>query len=85
MDELAGVFTLVDAVGEESWHLDFRCELRCSIILDDVVAAVWDEGDSPHVTCDISPSADDGFTVETNFATVHMKPHVAPCITKNRN
>ena len=57
--------------------------MGCIIVWDDVIAAVRDEGDSPHVAFKISPSSDDGFPIEVDFAAVHVEPHVAACIREN--
>ena len=35
-----------------------------------------------HVAFEISPSSDDGFAVETDFASVHVEPYVAACVTE---
>jgi len=80
-DKLASIFTLVNAAREEIWQLDFRSV----IIGDGVIATVRDQGDSPHVAFEVSPSPDDGFTIETYFTAVHVKIHVTPCITKDRD
>ena len=61
LDELVGVFALVDAVGKEGRHLN--AVFDAGIIGDDVVGVTVDEGDAPHVGLHTSPASNDGLVV----------------------
>ena len=61
LDELIGAFALVDTVGKEGRHLNL---VFCiGIIGDDVVGAIFGEGDAPHIGLRALPALDDGITV----------------------
>ena len=80
---MTGVFAFVDTVGKKLWHRDSCCEVGGVIGWDDVVAAIWDEGDSPHVGCEVSPSAEDGFTVEGDLEAMGVKENFTTRITED--
>ena len=63
-NELASVFTLVNAVGEEIGDLNVSWGIIFGVSWDDVVAITGDEGNTPHVGVEIAPSPDDGLTIE---------------------
>ena len=81
LDELVGVFTLVNAVGKEGIHFDLVCD--ADIIRDDVVGAVGGEGDAPHVGLHALPASDDGLAVVCNITAGGVEQDFASSVTKN--
>ena len=86
LDELCGILAIVDAVREEGRKLDGGGDLILVVVGgDDVVCIVRDEGDAPHVRTHVAPPSDDGFTIEGDFTTSHVKENLAPGVTEDRD
>merc|ERR1712086_891589 len=81
LDELVGVFTLVNAVGKEGRHLDLVVD--ADITRDDVVGSVVGEGDAPHVGLHASPASDDGLAVVRDIAAGGVEQYFASSVAKN--
>ena len=81
--QLTGILAFVDTVCEKLWHRDSCFKVGGIISWDDVVSTIGDEGDSPHVGCEVSPSAEDGFTVEGDLAAMGVKENLTTCITED--
>ena len=62
-------------------HRDFFGEVVI-IIWNDVVAAIAEEGDAPHVGAHIAPPSDDGLTIECDFASSVMEEDFATSVAQ---
>ena len=83
MYQLASGLAFVDTVGQNLRHWDSCFDFEGIISWDDVVATIGDERDSPHVGCEVSPSAEDGFTIESDLAAMSMKENLTTCIAED--
>ena len=74
LDKLLSVFTFVYAVREEGRHIDIRGDFIVGgVVGGDVVGVVRNEGNAPHVRLHVTPSSDDGLSIESYFTSMHVK------------